>query len=1812
MLLCDDMDPEPDVCMPGGIIEHKVEQVKREDGQIYDTISPWLREDAKALPPSTPWPLKASEPPPEAHEPNHGLSLRSLNPFALIRQGMHARKGPLADKRSFRRDKHHKRLASSQSPSRLPVESEAQPSRASMLFEPLHYVSSNESAISAGKTHGVTLDTNLDKMDDIIARPRTSEDMLRASPSTPRRSVTRMTPIIPHHESRRSESVSPRSEAVHSPSISPHGALFPGDLRAAPSIRSASPMFLPEAGPISTWKPPESWAVLSHAGEHHMKDVVGEYMDENEVAPSPTSHRLTDSDSSQIVIYEPVMEACSPAATMHMNPFDEMSEPRKPRFFRRAAPKEEDTEDACMPHVPSKKSALMSVGHAAFGRRHRSATASHFPFLRPRRTEATPPLDTPMLPQVPDPPAPLVFRSMDVDLSTGKTFVRVYMQNDTYVILSCAVETAASELAYALGRHAAIPDPQGHRLFLYERGTDRPLAPTERPARILRRRLIQAGYTEADGLDELGRQDLSFLLRFVYRADRASTVRITPHEHQDQTYKHMNLQGMHLTMIPVPVYSCAEWVVSLDLSMNPLTDVPIDFVQLCKNLRMLRIASLALKRVPESVTAIQQLTHLDVSSNRLLDLDHIPLHTLPALKVIRANNNRLSSVPAYMPDMSALQYLNLSNNRLDTFPMRICAIPNLRDLDLSFNAISIIPPDIHRLVHLERLFLVGNNINRLPAEMQNLHALRVLDVRHTSLHALGDLLSLPQLERLLASHNYLTHIEGDVGHQLQMLELSHNPLTRVHLAASVTTSLTHLNLSHANLVTINESLFQSVPQLHSLVLDHNQFASLPPLGALGQLEYLSCATNALAHLPESIGSLSALAHLDVRDNNLRTLPQSLWHCHSLQTLNASSNVLSALPIPESTDMPLARSLVCMSIADNRLSDDVFAVLMQFHELEILNVSMNELYEVPSGALVAMPQLQELYMSSNSLSALPADDLEHLQQLRVLFVNGNKLQSLPTELGRLKELRAIDAGNNALKYNIANWHYDWNWNANPELRYLNLSGNKRFEIKPKMADVHGREKNLADFNRLRHLRLLGLMEVTMTHQPLPDDSDHRRVRTTLAHLNAMPYGIADSIGFHDAFSVFDLVVPNFRGEENESLFGLIDGRSHSSLAGTRIARYVTDRAAHVLDEELRRLPSPPAINDPVPMAIRRAFLRLNQMYAEYVLRVHAEHTEPPHTGEMHGSQEVFWGWGSVTSPDMHLWQSGAMALLAYQRQHTLYVANIGQTVAVLSRAGGLVRVLGKQHDPLHRDETERIRAAEGWVSLRNYVNDKTPVARAFGHFHLTPVITACPSVHSIELTDADEFVIVANTELWKYLSYQMAVDIARMDHNKPRIASQKLRDMAIAYGAKEPIAVMVVTVAGLFHEHLNVHATQRATVDKTLMRRGRNDMDSTLARLEREVMPPIGQVALVFTDIKNSTLLWETNPSMQSAIRLHNLLLRRQMRSIGGYEVKTEGDAFMVSFPSVCAALLWCFSVQMRLLTIDWPQEILDSPTTQTVYADDGTLLYRGLSVRIGVHWGCPVCEIDPVNNRMDYFGPMVNRAARISAAADGGQILVSRDVIQELERVFEKYKDDEHLPHSAGSEAVSHSGTPRDVVFLRRLGLGIISMGQRRLKGIEAPEHLSIVYPKMLAGRYTHLAGARRSSGLFQMYEPTKELLALTQVKQLGYVCLRLESLSNARCFPGIDPRDPWSDAVYEGRHRPSQPVPSAQRSALVQSCVERAPEMLIIASREDATDAELFPILRQLVTRIRNSIHTITLQYAKRAPDTSQVLELLFRGLEE
>ena len=74
--------------------------------------------------------------------------------------------------------------------------------------------------------------------------------------------------------------------------------------------------------------------------------------------------------------------------------------------------------------------------------------------------------------------------------------------------------------------------------------------------------------------------------------------------------------------------------------------------------------------------------------------------------------------------------------------------------------------------------------------------------------------------------------------------------------------------------------------------------------------------------------------------------------------------------------------------------------------------------------------------------------------------------------------------------------------------------------------------------------------------------------------------------------------------------------------------------------------------------------------------------------------------------------------------------------------------------------------------------------------------------------------------------------------------------------------------------------------------------------------PIGEVTLVFTDVEGSTALWEAAPvEMREALELHDQLMRRTIDEYQGYEVKTEGDAFMVAFQHPKDALAWCLAVQ---------------------------------------------------------------------------------------------------------------------------------------------------------------------------------------------------------------------------------------------------------------------------------------------------------------
>jgi predicted ATPase/class 3 adenylate cyclase len=129
--------------------------------------------------------------------------------------------------------------------------------------------------------------------------------------------------------------------------------------------------------------------------------------------------------------------------------------------------------------------------------------------------------------------------------------------------------------------------------------------------------------------------------------------------------------------------------------------------------------------------------------------------------------------------------------------------------------------------------------------------------------------------------------------------------------------------------------------------------------------------------------------------------------------------------------------------------------------------------------------------------------------------------------------------------------------------------------------------------------------------------------------------------------------------------------------------------------------------------------------------------------------------------------------------------------------------------------------------------------------------------------------------------------------------------------------------------------------------------------------PSGLVVFLFTDIEGSTMRWEAHrEAMQQALRRHDEILRDAIETHGGHVFKTIGDAFCAAFATMPEALSSAVAAQRRIAGEDWSA-------------------VGGLRVRMALHAG----ETDERSG--DYFGPVVNRVARLLATGHGGQVLLS-------------------------------------------------------------------------------------------------------------------------------------------------------------------------------------------------------------------------------
>ena len=161
----------------------------------------------------------------------------------------------------------------------------------------------------------------------------------------------------------------------------------------------------------------------------------------------------------------------------------------------------------------------------------------------------------------------------------------------------------------------------------------------------------------------------------------------------------------------------------------------------------------------------------------------------------------------------------------------------------------------------------------------------------------------------------------------------------------------------------------------------------------------------------------------------------------------------------------------------------------------------------------------------------------------------------------------------------------------------------------------------------------------------------------------------------------------------------------------------------------------------------------------------------------------------------------------------------------------------------------------------------------------------------------------------------------------------------------------------------------------------------------------GTATFLFTDIERSTEMWERyRGTMPRALERHDSVLRDVIAACGGKVFKEVGDAFHATFTDAAQAVQAAIAIQQSLNAEDW-----ETP--------------EPIRVRVALHTG------DSEQRGGDFFGPTLNRTARILAAGHGGQILISQAVEQLVEDRFP-------------------------------MGTALRDLGERRLKDLDRPERL--------------------------------------------------------------------------------------------------------------------------------------------------------------
>ncbi|KAM3587787.1 uncharacterized protein V6R79_013841 [Siganus canaliculatus] len=411
-------------------------------------------------------------------------------------------------------------------------------------------------------------------------------------------------------------------------------------------------------------------------------------------------------------------------------------------------------------------------------------------------------------------------------------------------------------------------------------------------------------------------------------------------------------------------------------------------------------SDLGLREIPTNLSVFT--SYLDLSMNNLTSLSSGALSNLHFLEELRLAGNDLWSIPrGAFTGLYNLKVLMLQNNQLNSVPAEAFnTLHNLQSLRLDANHIGSVPVGCFSgLRSLRHLWLDDNSLTEVPVEaLSDLPSLQAMTlalnhISHVPDHAFS---KLGRLVVLHLNNNRIVSMGMDCFyglHSLETLDLNYNSLVEFPTAIRSLSHLKELGFHSNNIQCIPEHAFTGNPSLITIFFYDNPIQSVGQSAFQNLPELRTLSLNGAADLTEfpDLTGTSSLESLTITGARITSLPSSVCEqLHNLQLLDLSFNQIQTLPSFAGCESVQRIDLQHNEIEE--LEENTFHGLMSLRSLDL---SWNRLTSVKPNSFSALPSLTKLDLSSNQLSSLPLSGLQSLTHLR-LAGNAQMMELIPRE------------------------------------------------------------------------------------------------------------------------------------------------------------------------------------------------------------------------------------------------------------------------------------------------------------------------------------------------------------------------------------------------------------------------------------------------------------------------------------------------------------------------------------------------------------------------------------------------------------------------------------------------------------------------------------------------------------------------------------------------------------------------------------------------------------------------------------------------